>query len=200
MTPAIRGNSYAEGNSGGGAPEGNDNARNNDGGAPPGNLNAVKHHGYCNPLTHYHRLEGVAREHADEIIAGEREVYAEYHIIDEDDVEAHIVEHREFGTEEDVRDAFRRLGAMSEIFFRSAAFFFEHGPVTKEEHEYETEAGETATYTTHKPNPVWEADHRRYSQRRRLELALGLIEKERHLCVWVARRPDWVTEWAKNIK
>ena len=47
--PAPKGNNYAAGNSGGGAPEGNSNAVGNDGGAPEGNANAMRHGRHMTP-------------------------------------------------------------------------------------------------------------------------------------------------------
>lgn len=197
--PAIRGNDYAKGNDGG-APVGNDNAVGNDGGAPEGNTNAVKHHGYCDPLLFYHRLVGDAREFADDLIESWRGEYAEYHFIDEDDVEAHIVEHRELESEDDVRDAFCRLAALYQLRELPMVAAYNEGPGVEHEVAVETETGETVTYTTMRAHPGFEASHRRFHKRRQLELDLGVIENGRVLSVWIARRPDWVSEFVEKHK
>jgi hypothetical protein len=188
MSPAIRGNDYAKGNPGGGAPTGNDNAVGNDGGAPAGNWNAAKHHGWSDPLKHYHRLAGEPRETVDRYIEEFRDEYARYHGIDETDaitVESHIVATREFDTEEEVRDAFRKVGAIFDQRWRTNGPVFDEGMVVEEEVEFETPDGETVTYTNVKANPALEASHRLFWKRRGLEVDLGLIENERTLSVWL---------------
>lgn len=182
--PAIRGNDYAKGNSGGGAPEGNQNAVGNDGGAPEGNWNAAKHHGWSDPLKHYHRLAGQPRERVDTYIREWREMYAEYHGIGDTGVitvESHIVAARDFETGEEVRDAFRKLGAMYDQSWRAKEPTFKEGLVVEEEVEFETADGETVTYTNPKVNPAVEAGFRLTSKRRKLEVKLGLIENGRYL-------------------
>lgn len=186
--PAEIGNDYATGNSGGGAPIGNDNARGNDGGAPVGNSNAAKYHGWSDSLKHYHRLEGDARDRADRMIEERREMYAEFYRLDLDAVDAHIVEHQAFESEAAVRDAFRKLAAMSDQRHRTNRPVFEDGLIVEEECEVETSDGELETYTTRKTNPALEADFRLSSKRRSLEQRLGLIENERYLFVWTAQR------------
>lgn len=187
MSPAIRGNDYAKGNSGGGAPEGNDNAVGNDGGAPEGNWNAAKHHGWSDPLKHYHRLAGQPREKVDTYIHEWREQYANYHDLDTDviGVEQHIVTTRDFESVEAVRDAFRKLGAMYDQAWRAKEPTFKEGLVVEEEVEFETADGETVTYTNSKMNPAVEAGFRLTSKRRKLEVELGLIENEQYLSVWL---------------
>lgn len=181
--PAIRGNDYASSNSGGGAPEGNKNAVGNDGGAPEGNLNAATHHGYCDPLKHYHRLVDDAREYADELIESWRDEYAEYHDLAVEEVEKHIVDHREFGSEEEVRDAFRRLAGQYHLDDLPLVAVIKEGWGIEEEVEVETAEGETVTYTQTKPHPGIEASHRIGTKRRSLEKELGLIERGRYLSV-----------------
>lgn len=196
--PAIRGNDYAAGNDGG-APEGNTNAvGNSGGGAPKGNLNAATHHGYCDPLKYYHRLIGDSRKFADTLIESWHEEYAEYHFIDEEEVEQHIVENREFGSEADVCDAFRRLAAMYQLIHLPWVAVHEEGFGVEEEVEFETEDGETVTYTNMRAHPGLEASHRISTKRRQLELDLGLIENERVLSVWIAKRPEWAERIAEN--
>lgn len=194
MSPAIRGNDYAKGNSGGGAPEGNTNAKGH--GAPVGNLNAATHQGYCDPLKYYHRLIGDARELADQSITDWYGVYAEYHYIAEDDVEAHIADHREFESEQEVCDAFRRLAAMYQLIHLPWVAVHDEGFGVEEEVEFETEDGETHTFTNMRAHPGLEASHRISTKRRQLELDLGLIENERVLSVWIAQRPD---DWASAL-
>lgn len=192
MSPAIRGNDYAKGNPGGGAPEGNQNAVGNDGGAPEGNWNAAKHHGWSDSLKHYHRLAGQPRERVDTYIREWREQYAEYHGLDTDgtEVEQHIVTTRDFESIPAVRDAFRKLGAMYDQCWRAKEPTFKEGLVVEEEVEFETADGETVTYTNPKVNPAVEAEFRLTSKRRKLEMDLGLIENERYLSVWLHRRSN----------
>lgn len=181
MSPAIKGNSYAKGNSGGSAPEGNKNAVGNNGGAPIGNDNAAKHYGWSDSLKHYDRLEGTARERVDGLIASSRREYAEYHDLAVEDVEAHIVEHQDFDSEADVRDAFRKLATKYDQWNRAACAVFEEGWGVEEEVEFEDGNGETHTFTNTKLNPAVKAEHRLNTKRRQLEVQLGLIENERYL-------------------
>jgi hypothetical protein len=185
MSPAIRGNDYAKGNPGGGAPLGNDNAVGNDGGAPEGNWNAAQHHGWSDSLKHYHRLAGDPRKRVDEHIESHREMYARYHGLDMGNVEQHIVANQDFEDEESVRDAFRELAAMHDQRMRADGPVAKEGFMVEREVEFEDTDGETHTYTKDVVNPAIEAGLRLSSKRHTLEENLGLIENERYLFVWL---------------
>jgi uncharacterized protein YjcR len=180
--PAPRNNDFAVGNSGGGAPEGNQNAVGNSGGAPPeGNANAATHHGWSDLLKHYHRLTGDTQEFVDGLIESAREMYARHHGLDIRDVEQHIVANRDFESEAAVHDAFRKLGAIHDQRDRTDDSVAEEGMFIEEEHTFETDDGETVTYTNVKANPALEAKFRSFPKRRALEKKLGLIRNERFL-------------------
>lgn len=119
-----------------------------------------------------------------------RDEYARYHGLDIEDVEQHIVANRDFETEEEVRDAFRKVGATRDQWRRADGPLAEEGFVVEEEVEFETDEGETVTYTNQKANPCLEASHRLFWKRHRLEEALGLIEDGRYLIVWLNREPE----------
>lgn len=185
--PAIRGNDYAKGNDGG-APIGNMNAVGNSGGpgAPPGNTRAAKHHGFSDPLKHYHRL-GRYKASVDELIKCGYEDYALVHELayeaDESDadwsalrdvVETHLVETGRYESVEAARDAFRSFGALSDMRTLTDISYFEDGFRVEREFEYETEDGETKSYTQPVVNPAIDAGLRITSKQRSLREELGI--------------------------
>lgn len=176
--PAIRGNDYAKGNSGGGAPEGNDNAVGNDGGAPKWNWNAAKHHGWSDPLKHYHRLGGEGKEWVNDLLAAYVERYALVHRMDAEEVEA----------DEDVMDDLRSLAAMLHQWRLATASTLRDGMIVEREREYEKPNGEMVTYTAEVVNPAENASLRTSQRERNLRADLGIdgpsvrqAEQEREL-------------------
>jgi hypothetical protein len=168
MSPAVRGNDYAKGNPGGGAPLGNDNAVGNDGGAPEGNWNAAEYHGWSDPLKHYHRLAGSPRETVDRFLAEYVEDYALVHQMDTEEVEA----------DEKVMNGLRKLAATHDQRTRANGEVAKGGFMVEREIEYEGSDGETQTFTQDVPNPALEADFRLGQKRRNIRdrLDFGLHE------------------------
>jgi hypothetical protein len=190
--PAIRGNDYAKGNDGG-APVGNTNAVGNSGGpgAPPGNARAATHHGWSDPLKHYHRLAGEAKAAADELAQSAYEDYVLVHELayDEDEtdedwsslrdvVESHLVESGRYASVEAARDAFRTFGALYDMRFRTDISFFEDGFMVDRDFEYETEDGETKSYTQPVVNPAIDAGLRITSKKWSLREELGITHAD----------------------
>lgn len=161
--PAIRGNDYAVGNDGG-APPGNDNAAGNDGGPPEGNANAAKHHGWSDPLKHYHRLAGFAREWVDDLLGEHVEHYALVHRMDTETVEA----------DAEVMDRLRALAAMHHQWRLATAATSRDGLIVEREREYEKSDGETVRYTTEVIHPAENASLRISQRQRNLRADLGI--------------------------
>lgn len=178
--PAIRGNDYAKGNPGGGAPEGNQNAVGNDGGAPEGNRNAVKHGGWADPLKHYKRLKDgtladdpfKAREWIDWHVAEYVQDYALVHGMSTEAVRA----------DGDVMDRLRALAAMEDLEMRAAAEEL-LTPTVEREVEHEFPDGETRTCTTETVNPAgWASlrlSQRHRNERKRLGIDPRSVRRER---------------------
>ena len=76
--PAPKGNNFAVGNSGGGAPEDNQNAVGNDGGAPEGNANAMTHGRYMSPEDRREAFSEEERVIQKALIRDHRERYPAY--------------------------------------------------------------------------------------------------------------------------
>lgn len=128
-----------------GAPEDNQNAvGNSGGGAPELNTNAATHSGYSDPLKHFDRLWGDARDHADELVEGYRNDYALVHDCDGETVEANA----------QLTNRFRALAAM--VHQRGWMQYGLIGNLTvNQDHEIKVN-GETRTVTTEKTNPaIW---------------------------------------------
>lgn len=169
--PAIKGNSYAKGNPGGGAPEGNQNAVGNDGGAPEGNRNAVKHGGWSDPLKHYERLKDgtladdpfKAREWIDRHVAEYVQDSALVHGMSTEAVRA----------DDDVMDRLRALAAMLDLEMRASAEEI-LTPRVEREVEHEFPDGETRTCTTEVINPAWRPAVRLTQRHRNERRDLGI--------------------------
>jgi len=123
--------------------KGNQNAVGNSGGSPPeGNTNAATHGGYCDPLKHFDRLYGDARERADELIEDYRDDYALVHDMDATEVEA----------DEQLMNRFRALAA---LVHQEGWVQYELIENLNIEQTREIEVDdETRTYTTEKVNPA----------------------------------------------